>query len=557
MAEVTADTSLPSVGGTDAGYLFEFNNDGVFLTVYPSSATELLFELRDLQKVLKEHGIEEYEMEALARAMREQNGDPVKLAERNSVSAQDEAPAEPKEEPPEEPKEEPKIRIDISRDKMSATLSFEMNENSKLPTVKMVLQEIEKKGITFGIDHEKIEQAVSTQASDCVVAQGILPENGTDAVIKKHFSLEGKGKPIQGESARVDYKDLNLFVLVSAGDLLAERIMHTPGVPGTNIFGDAVAPRPGKPKPLPSGKNTKIVDDTIVAAIDGQVIENGKKIAVDPLLNIKGDVDMSTGNIDFNGSVNIKGSVQAGFFVCAVGDVEISGTVSGGIVEARNITVIGGVQGMNRGHLRAVEDFRASFAENANIIAERDVYISDVMLHSEIHAGRKIIVEGHRGQIMGGTAVAGEEIRAKTIGNTMNVSTKLEVGVNPMLREKYNDLRAALATTKAQLDKIQKTLQTLNHIDKSRFSQEKLDQFAQMTRVQFTLAGQIQRDEKELTRLQESLEIMKTGKIKVADKAYPGVKLVIGSIMKTLQSEAQRCTFYVDEAEDLIRTGAY
>jgi len=545
MAEVTADMSLPSVGGRDAGYLFEFKNEGVFLTVYPSSETKILFELVDMQNILKEHGVNDYEIELLARAMREQTGEPIRLA--GSIAIEKKAEAQ----------EEAKIKLEISRDKMSASVSFEVNENSKNPTVKMVLEEIQKKGITFGIEQDKIEEALLHLGDSTVVVEGILPQNGTDAIIKKTFDLANKGRPVENSAGRVDYKNLNLVVIVSAGDVLAERIPHTPGTPGTNIFGDAVAARSGKPQPLPNGKNTKIEGETVVAAMDGQVVESGKKITVDPVLVIKGDVDLSTGNIDFNGSVQIKGSVQQGFSVKAVGDVEIKGTVSGGVVEARNIVVNGGVQGMNRGHLAAKEDLRASFVENANIMAERDVFVSDVVLHSEIHAGRKIIVEGHRGQIMGGAAVAGEEIRAKSVGNSMNVSTKLEVGVNPMVRKTYTELRGSVTKNKTKLEQIHKTLQTLNHMDKSRFSQEKLDLFAQMTRLQFTLAGQIERDEKEVGRLQSMLEVMKTGKIKVADKAYPGVKLVIGSIMKTMQSEVQHSTFYVDEEEALIRTGAY
>ena len=139
----------------------------------------------------------------------------------------------------------------------------------------------------------------------------------------------------------------------------------------------------------------------------------------------------------------------------------------------------------------------------------------------------------------------------------MNVSTKLEVGVNPMMRDKYTKLRSKLREEKEKFDQIHKTLQTLNGMDRSKFSQDKLEMFAQTTRLQFTMAGQIERDEKELEEMQQALEVMKIGKIRVSDKAYPGVKLVIASIMKTIQSEAQHCTFYVDQEESLIRIGAY
>ncbi len=68
MAEAADNASLSSVGGKDAGYLIEFNENGVFLTVYPEGDSTLLFEVADLQDILKEHKVADYEMEALARA---------------------------------------------------------------------------------------------------------------------------------------------------------------------------------------------------------------------------------------------------------------------------------------------------------------------------------------------------------------------------------------------------------------------------------------------------------------------------------------------------------
>lgn len=528
--------TVASFGGREAGYLVEFKSQGVFLTVYPEG-TDISVDLTDIQAVLQNNGAAGCETETLARTIQEKTGEPVKIADNYEAA-------------------DPKIKIEISQDKMTAKVFFEINENSKKPTKQMVLEAIEERGILFGIDYDKIEPAAEGRLDGTVVAQGQAPQHGQDAQIKAYFDLADKGRPAHTGTDKVDYKDLNLFVLVAAGDVLAERIPHTAGIAGTNIFGETVEPRGGKPKPLPNGKNTQAVGDTVVAALAGQVMQNGKKISVNPVLSIAGDVDLSTGNINFNGSVQIRGSVQDGFSVCADGDVEIKGNVSGGNVAARNIIIAGGVQGMHHGKLTAREDIRASFAENANLTAEHDVYINDVVLHSEVQAGRRVIVDGRRGQVTGGNIVAGEEIHAKLIGNSANILTTLEVGTNPGLLAQYTQLRKKLAQDKAKLDQIHKTLHTLQYMDKSKFSPERIEQFAQLTRLQFPLAGQVERDEKKLQEMQGTLETIKKGKIKVADKAYPGVKLTIGSIIKTLQTESQHCTFYVDEQE-MIRTGAY
>ena len=72
---------IPTVGGQEAGYLFEFKPDGVFLTVYPSGDTGILFELSDMRQVLKDYGVIDYDIELLARTVREASGKSHKLAD--------------------------------------------------------------------------------------------------------------------------------------------------------------------------------------------------------------------------------------------------------------------------------------------------------------------------------------------------------------------------------------------------------------------------------------------------------------------------------------------
>ena len=86
---------------------------------------------------------------------------------------------------------------------------------------------------------------------------------------------------------RVDYKDMNLFVLAHAGQLLAVRVPQTQGQQGTNVFGKTIPTKNGRPIPLTAGKNTEIRDDDkLYAKIDGQIVEEGKRIDIDPHLKM-------------------------------------------------------------------------------------------------------------------------------------------------------------------------------------------------------------------------------------------------------------------------------
>ena len=414
---------------------------------------------------------------------------------------------------------------------------------------------LQEKNIVFGIDHESLQRCLPIMR-DFEIAKGQPAVKGEDAQIVRKFNLGEKGRPVKNKYDQVDYKNLNLFVLVKKGDLLAERIPHTMGTTGQDIYGAEVPAKPGKPKPMPNGKNTAVDgENSLIATMDGQIVDNGSKINIDPQLSISGDVGVSTGNIDFTGAVHISGSVQAGFVVKATGDVEVKGMVSGATIEACNVYVTGGVQGMNRGKIMAREDVRASFAENAEIEAGNNIYIADVSLHSELRAGKMVIVEGKRGLVTGGFLAAGEEVRAKVIGNQMNVATKITVGVNPMLQRKYQETCREYSEAKKKLSQLTKALNTLGKIDMTKLPQNRIDQINTMTRSQFPLAGLVERDEKLIQQMESEMEAMKNGRVRVSDVMYPGVKLTINSVMKNVQAEEKHCTLYVEE--DFVKTGAY
>ncbi|MCR5447612.1 MAG: FapA family protein [Schwartzia sp.] len=551
---------ISEVGGETAGYLFEFKSDGVYLTVYPNDDNGILFELSDMRQILKDYGVADYDIELLARVVRTADGVPVRLADRFispvGAGAVERANVRVEEKAEEvDDRETMSFTVDVAKDRMTAKIRIERDAAKKPPTAEAILQALADRRITYGIDNDAINAGLE-HGSEFIAAKGTAPQNGIDAKIERKFSLAEKGKPAVNKYDQVDYKNMNLFVLAKKGQVLAERIPHTQGIPGTNIFGDEIRPKPGKPKPVPAGKNTEIRDENLVVSlIEGQIVDNGTKISVDPKLNIDGDVGVGTGNIDFVGAVDIGGSVMQGFIVKATGDINIKGMVSGGVVHGYNVYIAGGVQGMNRGEVRAEEEVRAAFVENAKIEAGGNIFITDVALHSDLRAGKVLAVEGKRGLVTGGYLAAGEEIRAKTIGNTLFVATKLVVGVNPMLQRRYQETCKEYAELKKKLSQLTKALNTLGKIDVSKLPPERAAQISQMTRSQFPLAGKIERDEKLIRELEEQIAQMRIGRIRVADKMYPGTRIIINSVMKNIQSEEQHCTLTVEDDE--IKSGAY
>ena len=97
--------------------------------------------------------------------------------------------------------------------------------------------------------------------------------------------------------------------------------------------------------------------------------------------------------------------MEQGFKVKATGDIEIKGSINGAEVTGRNVYISGGITGADRAKVYAEHDVRTAFAENALIEAGNDIFIADIALHSQIRAGKRLIMEDKHGQITGGHAV--------------------------------------------------------------------------------------------------------------------------------------------------------
>ncbi len=89
----------------------------------------------------------------------------------------------------------------------------------------------------FDIYTVGMEFKLKLDGKDFEAALGKEPQHGEDAYLKKNYDLGVKGRPKTDEYDRADYKNMNLFVLVKQGELLAERVLQTDGEPSTFMPG--------------------------------------------------------------------------------------------------------------------------------------------------------------------------------------------------------------------------------------------------------------------------------------------------------------------------------
>jgi uncharacterized protein (DUF342 family) len=194
-------------------------------------------------------------------------------------------------------------------------------------------------------DHFREDIICGEQVSETVlVAKGLEPIDGKDGEIEYKFNYnKEKLIPKELEDGNVDFYNLDLITNVRSGEVLVIKTPPTEGTPGKIIFNEIIQPKTGKDKMLVKGQNTEVINDgTVVRAkADGHVVVKDKAIHVLPVYEHLGDVDFTSGNLDFVGSVIVRGTVRTGFTVKAGGDVEIFDIIEGGNVKAEMFMLVG------------------------------------------------------------------------------------------------------------------------------------------------------------------------------------------------------------------------
>src|SRR5690625_3097862 len=133
-----------------------------------------------------------------------------------------------------------------------------------------------------------------------------------------------------------DFREVMKIPTVQKGDTLARIIPPTEGKDGRTVFNTVIQAKRGEPVKIRAGQNV-IYDEkdlTFYATSDGQVSVSANRINIHSLYEVREDISLKVGNIDFIGSVHIHGDVPSGFTIKAVGDIKIFGLVEAAKIEA-------------------------------------------------------------------------------------------------------------------------------------------------------------------------------------------------------------------------------
>lgn len=440
--------------------------------------------------------------------------------------------------------------VNIQPNKMQASVRFYPPSVQGFKLEKDdIYADLHTAGVKYGIDESAIETYLAKRiyCTDFVFATGLEARHGTDASIEYFFKTDLRARPTLKEDGSVDFFNLNTMNHVKKGDLLARLTPEDKGENGINVCGEPIYPRDVKKLKLRYGRNISVNEDHTEAYsdVDGHVTLVEEKIFVSDVYNAE-NVDNSTGDINYEGTVKISGNVCSNFSVRAKGNVEIMGVVEGATIEAGgDITIARGVNGMGKGVLKAGGNIIAKFIENATVTANGFVE-TEAILHSTVMAGSEVNVVGKKGLISGAHVSATNGIHAKTLGSQMGADTILELGVNPAIKLRYQELMEQIDKANKSIRQIQPVLvaSTQKLSQGVKMSQDQMKYIQEMAIAFKQLQEQLAKDMQEYDELDELLSSDTVASVTVKDTVYAGTKIAFNDLSMVVKQDYTFCKFY-------------
>lgn len=452
------------------------------------------------------------------------------------------------------------MRVVISEDNMTAKARFypEYGGGSKMDK-KEIISTLGFYGVVAGIQEEAIDEYLGNRqyCTDYIFAKGTQAEQGMDASIKYLFNICKDCKPTLLPDGSVDFFELNNIAHVKKGDLLAVLTEEVQGKPGQNVLGAVIAPHPVKRMKLRYGRNINLSEDglRLTAMVNGHAELVDDKVFVSDIYQVPADVDVSTGNIEYEGSVEVNGNVLAGHTVMAKGDIIVGGVVEGAtLIAGRDIVLKRGIQGMGKGYLEAKNNIVVKFIENAKVKAGGNI-TTESILHSHVTAGKQVMITGKKGFVTGGYVAATRLVEAKTIGSVMGAETIISVGMDPEKKERYRSLQKNIGELQKNLSQIKpaaiKACQMFSSgVKMTESARQNLQRILQIYKKQ---TDAIEEHTKEMRELEDYIDIENNARIRVTDRVFPGSKMIISETVYQVKEVTHHCQFRREGADVRVK----
>jgi len=540
-------------------------SDGVYLTVFPPSGKGTRVTLDDVKKELQKYGINVDNPAILNQVVTQASGKPQKVTSTKADSLQEQ------------------VFVEITDDEMQAKITIvpPQSESDHFATIDDVRNTLKRRNVVYGVDETRLAELSSklsqlesakniNEPIEMEIAYGTPITNGEDARIEylyKKTEEEAPAPVAEDEEGRVDYRAAHKIDNVTKGTLLARKIPPTKGMSGMTVTGKTLAAVDGKDIDVTMGKGVVVSPDNKdewIADNDGQIVIKENKISVLALYEIPGDVNLSTGNIDFIGTVIVRGDVKDGFKVYAGEDLVVNGVVEGAELKCGGkLSIAGGVSGNDKAKIVCAGDANIKYIRNTIVEIGGNLTCGQAIMHSKVTVGKKVSVAGQKGVIVGGQVIAGEQVHAASMGSNFATPTEIIVGEAIGFRDELQKMDGELKASLENLEKTKKGILFLKDLHTKmggNLPPDKKELLTKLTRAQFKLMADSKtlaekKQELEKKEQESSEDRRRHAKVTCMGIIHTGVKITINKASRQISEELKYCT--LTESDGEVKVGPF
>jgi uncharacterized protein (DUF342 family) len=462
------------------------------------------------------------------------------------------------------------VPIQVTKDKTRAYMIVFPTKRQAIPNYKDIEEVLSENKIIAPLDKSEIEKRINEinhldkTVHKLKIAQSRAPVKGRKEYYIPLFDIEKKAGKVMADG-RIDFRQVDAIVQITKGQEVLQKFPEIKQEDGYDIYGEKVIADMEDTQGYSCGQNlipSQNNELIYISSIDGCLEVDKRNISVVAMVMIKGDVDFSTGNIDFNGSVNIKGSVLPGFSVKAKGDVIVGKNVDDAIIETSGSIFVGmGIAGKGTTRIAAGGSLKAKYILNSNIEIEGTVDVEDSIINSSVFANDKINVTSKHGKILGGEVIARHQITVNFAGTQSETPTIITVGRNLTVERELMEIKKQMSFYKTSTDdvmsKIKASFGTTLFEDPKKF-------LAILPPIKkkacLELLSELSRNNNELKKLamlgiktEEKLILDQEPVIVVHEKTYIGVIINIKKRTRKIEEEIVNAKFYEDKEQKIIK----
>lgn len=406
--------------------------------------------------------------------------------------------------------------------------------------------------VIYGIDQQILQLLLTKPPANSfpyTIAKGLPVKHGENGRIKYELHLD----TVIDRTSDWDFRDVMRIPTVEKGQKLATVSLPTKGSSGMDVSGREIKADNGKPTVNLAGKHVvyRETDRSFYAAAEGQISVTDNYIQVHPVLEVDDSLSMKNGNLDFVGSIVIRGDVPSGYTVKAGGDIRVYGLVEAAtVVAGGSIYISEGLAGQTKGTINAAENINIGYINQGFAKAGHDLFVENSIIHSSCVVKNHVYCQ--QGNIIGGSISAGKSIEAKDIGNRLNTKTEVAFGINKQIGEKevhLNQEKKELRQTLLKLDVLGKKLAEKDHAINSKIRITMLRQQSSYNKAK----AKLEKIEDKLDQLHAYLGSEFDAKLIVRNNIYTNVIVSFGKYKQIMKSDHHFIQMQVSKNEITIQ----